>query len=41
MRTFEEIFAIAAERKDDFDALVSSRDVPKSATELAGLADDR
>ena len=41
MRTFEEIIAIAAERKGDLDALVSSRDVPKSATELAGLADDR
>ena len=41
MRTFDEIYAIAADRKDDLDALVASWDEPKSKTEIAKIPDDR
>jgi len=41
MRTFEEIFAIACDRKDDVEGIISVRDQPKSISGLAAIPDDR
>ncbi|WP_046020585.1 DNA-3-methyladenine glycosylase I [Magnetospira sp. QH-2] len=41
MRTFEEIYAITAERKGDVEAILSTMDAPKSKADLAAIADDR
>jgi len=41
MRNFEEIYAIAAERKGGKEALEALLDQPKSGSELAALPDDR
>lgn len=41
MNTFEEIFAIAADRKDGLDAIISSWGSPKSITNLTDIPDDR
>ncbi|MDZ7601354.1 MAG: DNA-3-methyladenine glycosylase I [Hoeflea sp.] len=41
MRTFDEIFAIAASRKGGADALDAMLAPPKSEAELAAIADDR
>ncbi|MGR3647644.1 MAG: DNA-3-methyladenine glycosylase I [Shimia sp.] len=41
MRTFDEIFAISADRKGGPDALEAMLDKPKSATDLAQIPEDR
>lgn len=41
MNTFDEIFAIAAKRKDGEEALEALLEPPKSASELIAIADDR
>ncbi len=41
MRNFEEIYAIAAERKGGEEALEARLDIPKPGSELAAIADDR
>lgn len=41
MQTFDEIFAIAAERKDGPEALSAMLEAPKSAAELIAIPDDR
>ena len=41
MRKFEEIYSIAAKRKDSEDALEALLDKPKSRSELVALPDDR
>jgi 3-methyladenine DNA glycosylase Tag len=41
MRTFEEIFTIAADRKGNLDDRLSEMDLPKSNSQLAAIPDDR
>jgi len=41
MRTFEEIYAIAADRKGDLESLLSSMDASKTKADLAAIPDDR
>lgn len=41
MRTFDEIFALAADRKGSRDALENLLEPPPAASELATIADDR
>lgn len=41
MRSFDDIVAIAAERKGDIDAYLSDRDPPKSKKQISAIPDDR
>ena len=41
MRNFDEIYAIAADRKENLEVLVSSWEAPKSKSDLAKTPDDR
>lgn len=41
MRTFDEIFSIAADRKGGMDALIAMLELPMTAAELVAIPDDR